>query len=104
MVGNLAALRQTNFKRMLAYSSIAHSGYLMIGILTVAVSPTPQKALASYENVLKYQTDSLDARYRIANLYQTQGECQKAQPYYEEIIRRKPSLTAEIRKLFSQCK
>lgn len=47
LVGNLAALRQANFKRMLAYSSIAHSGYLMIGILTVAVSPTPQKALAS---------------------------------------------------------
>jgi NADH-quinone oxidoreductase subunit N len=28
-VGNLAALRQTNVKRMLAYSSIAHAGYLL---------------------------------------------------------------------------
>ena len=28
-VGNLAALRQQNVKRMLAYSSIAHAGYLL---------------------------------------------------------------------------
>jgi len=31
-VGNLAALRQPSLKRMLAYSSIAHAGYVMIGI------------------------------------------------------------------------
>ena len=29
--GNLAALPQTNLKRLLAYSSIAHAGYLLIG-------------------------------------------------------------------------
>ena len=32
--GNLLALKQTNFKRMLAYSSIAHLGYLLITLLT----------------------------------------------------------------------
>jgi NADH-quinone oxidoreductase subunit N len=32
-VGNLAALTQTNTKRMLAYSSIAHAGYMLIGIV-----------------------------------------------------------------------
>ena len=32
-VGNLAALTQSNIKRMLAYSSIAHAGYLLIGIV-----------------------------------------------------------------------
>jgi NADH-quinone oxidoreductase subunit N len=31
-VGNLAALRQTNVKRMLAYSSIAHAGYVLVGV------------------------------------------------------------------------
>ena len=31
-VGNLAALRQTNLKRMLAYSSIAHAGYVLVGL------------------------------------------------------------------------
>ena len=34
-VGNLAALVQNDLKRLLAYSSIAHAGYLMIGILSV---------------------------------------------------------------------
>src|SRR3954471_13124702 len=31
--GNIAALTQSNLKRMLAYSSIAHAGYLMIGVV-----------------------------------------------------------------------
>jgi len=31
--GNLAALPQTNMKRLLAYSSIAHAGYLLIGVI-----------------------------------------------------------------------
>jgi NADH-quinone oxidoreductase subunit N len=31
-VGNIAALTQSNIKRMLAYSSIAHAGYLLIGV------------------------------------------------------------------------
>jgi NADH-quinone oxidoreductase subunit N len=34
--GNLAALPQTNFKRLLAYSSIAHAGYLLIGVVCLA--------------------------------------------------------------------
>ncbi|HAK88681.1 MAG: NADH-quinone oxidoreductase subunit N, partial [Nitrospirae bacterium GWB2_47_37] len=33
-VGNILALVQTNIKRMLAYSSIAHAGYMLIGIIT----------------------------------------------------------------------
>ncbi len=33
VLGNVVALTQTNLKRMLAYSSIAHTGYLLVGIL-----------------------------------------------------------------------
>ena len=32
MVGNFAALRQNNIKRLLAYSSIAHAGYVMVAV------------------------------------------------------------------------
>jgi NADH-quinone oxidoreductase subunit N len=32
-VGNIAALTQNNIKRMLAYSSIAHAGYVLIGVV-----------------------------------------------------------------------
>jgi NADH-quinone oxidoreductase subunit N len=31
-IGNFAALRQTSLKRMLAYSSIAHAGYILVGL------------------------------------------------------------------------
>ncbi len=33
IVGNVVALRQRSLKRMLAYSSIAHAGYMLVGIL-----------------------------------------------------------------------
>jgi len=35
LVGNLGALRQTNLKRLLAYSSIAHAGYMLVGVAAV---------------------------------------------------------------------
>ncbi|TYO95169.1 NADH-quinone oxidoreductase subunit N [Desulfallas thermosapovorans] len=34
IVGNLVAIPQTNIKRMLAYSSIAQAGYIMVGLVT----------------------------------------------------------------------
>jgi NADH-quinone oxidoreductase subunit N len=37
-LGNLGALRQDNVKRMLAYSSIAHAGYLLVGVVAIAVA------------------------------------------------------------------
>jgi NADH-quinone oxidoreductase subunit N len=33
LIGNVVALTQTNLKRMLAYSSIAHTGYLLVGMV-----------------------------------------------------------------------
>lgn len=45
-VGNLAGLYQNNMKRMLAYSSIAHAGYMIMGI--VAINETSAGALLLY--------------------------------------------------------
>lgn len=36
VVGNLAALKQTNVKRLLAYSSVAHVGYILVGVVAAA--------------------------------------------------------------------
>ena len=36
--GNFAALAQKNFKRMLAYSSIAHAGYMLVGVAAAGQS------------------------------------------------------------------
>ena len=56
-VGNLAALTQTNLKRMLAYSSIAHAGYLLIGV----VAGTPRGVAAMLIYLLIYSFMQLGA-------------------------------------------
>ncbi|MDX1740908.1 MAG: NADH-quinone oxidoreductase subunit N, partial [Rhodothermales bacterium] len=38
VLGNLAAIAQTNVKRMLAYSSIAHAGYILVGLASGTVA------------------------------------------------------------------
>lgn len=38
VLGNIVALVQTNIKRMLAYSSIAHAGYALIGVVAAGVA------------------------------------------------------------------
>ncbi len=37
-IGNILAIAQTNLKRMLAYSTIAHMGYLLLGMLSATAS------------------------------------------------------------------
>jgi NADH-quinone oxidoreductase subunit N len=45
--GNVIALAQDNIKRMLAYSSISHAGYLLVGVLAVMNLGTTPMAMAS---------------------------------------------------------
>ncbi|MEX1343711.1 MAG: NADH-quinone oxidoreductase subunit N [Candidatus Limnocylindrales bacterium] len=53
-VGNLAALGQDNIKRMLAYSSIAHTGYMMVGLVVFATADDPEVAASGLQGVLFY--------------------------------------------------
>lgn len=48
-VGNVAAVLQTNVKRMLAYSSIAHAGYILIGVAAMARERGTDGAMPSSE-------------------------------------------------------
>lgn len=57
LLGNLIALTQTNLKRMLAYSSIAHTGYLLVGMIAAPHSE------AGYAPIMMYL-----ASYTIMNL------------------------------------
>jgi NADH-quinone oxidoreductase subunit N len=45
--GNFAALAQRNLKRMLAYSSIAHAGYMLVGVAAAGVSVNHEAAAGS---------------------------------------------------------
>ncbi|HUE01146.1 MAG TPA: NADH-quinone oxidoreductase subunit N [Bryobacteraceae bacterium] len=56
-VGNLAAINQSNLKRLLAYSSISHAGYMLLGL--IAGNATGIKGIAVY--VLVYTFMNLGA-------------------------------------------
>ena len=53
-LGNLVALRQTNIKRLLAYSSIAQAGYMLIGLVSVNLDPTSNSPFSGLNGVLIY--------------------------------------------------
>lgn len=59
-VGNILALPQRNLKRMLAYSSIAHTGYLLIG-LVAASRANPSGATAMLVYLAAYAFTNLGA-------------------------------------------
>jgi NADH-quinone oxidoreductase subunit N len=46
-VGNLGAIVQTSFKRMLAYSSIAHAGYILAALAAAAATDRPEAGIAA---------------------------------------------------------
>ena len=74
VVGNVAAIMQDNVKRMLAYSSIAHAGYAMVGFIgaglasTVAARDEAIAAVAFY--LLTYTVTNLGAFAIVAFLSQ----------------------------------
>ena len=54
-LGNLVALSQDNIKRMLAYSSIAHTGYILVGLAAFGAAPSGSPAeAAGLQSVLFY--------------------------------------------------
>ncbi|MGB2716213.1 MAG: NADH-quinone oxidoreductase subunit N [Vicinamibacterales bacterium] len=64
IVGTLIGVVQTNIKRMLAYSSIAHAGYLLLGI--IAANSTGKAAILFY--LLAYAVTNLGALGMVALL------------------------------------
>jgi NADH-quinone oxidoreductase subunit N len=55
-LGNLAAIAQTNIKRMLAYSAISHMGYMVLGLMSGVVGGQidPFTAVNAYSSALYY--------------------------------------------------
>jgi NADH-quinone oxidoreductase subunit N len=54
LVGNLAAIAQTNLKRMLAFSTIAQMGFLLLGLLAGVVNGNTNGAAAAYSASMFY--------------------------------------------------
>ncbi|WP_291990692.1 NADH-quinone oxidoreductase subunit NuoN [Candidatus Accumulibacter sp. ACC007] len=53
-VGNIAAIAQTNLKRMLAYSAISHMGFMLLGLVTGVVGGDARFALNAYSSSMFY--------------------------------------------------
>jgi len=53
-LGNLAAIAQTNLKRMLAYSAISHMGFILLGLLSGIIAGDRSFALNAYSAALFY--------------------------------------------------
>ncbi len=47
-IGNCAALLQTSSRKLLAYSSVAHSGYLLLGLAAVLQQGTAPNSVLAY--------------------------------------------------------
>ena len=77
VVGNLFGLAQTNLKRMLAYSSIAHAGYMLIGI--ASGQPLGQQGILFY--LVSYAFTNLGAFGIISILEKESGENVTYQEY-----------------------
>ena len=53
-IGNFTAIVQTNFKRMLAYSTISHMGFVLLGLASGVVAGRPEAAAQAYGASLFY--------------------------------------------------
>ena len=53
-IGNITAIAQTNLKRMLAYSTIAHMGFMLLGLLSGVVGGNRLNADGAYSSALFY--------------------------------------------------
>ena len=53
-VGNVAAIAQNNVKRLLAYSSIAHAGYALVGFIAAGAADQPAERDAAITAVIFY--------------------------------------------------
>ena len=54
IIGNVAAIAQTNLKRMLAYSTISHMGFVLMGLLAGVVNGNAQLAANAYSSAMFY--------------------------------------------------
>ncbi len=54
LVGNLAAIAQTNLKRMLAYSTISQMGFVLLGLMSGMINNTIYSAANAYSSAMFY--------------------------------------------------
>jgi NADH-quinone oxidoreductase subunit N len=54
LIGNLAAIAQTNLKRMLAFSTISHMGFVLLGLMSGVINGNSSAAANAYSSSMFY--------------------------------------------------
>lgn len=91
LVGNTAAIFQDNIKRMLAYSGIAHAGYLLMGI--IANSQDGMASLIFYLAVYLFMNIGA---FAVVFLLEGEGEGGSSIYRFQGLAKRKPKLAAAM--------
>jgi NADH-quinone oxidoreductase subunit N len=97
-VGNVVALVQTNVKRMLAYSSIAHAGYALVGFVAAGAadgSRQPDAVAAVVFYLLVYAVMNLGA-FAVVTLIARSGDRRTDVEDYRGIGFQSPSLSLTL--------
>ena len=89
-LGNIAALRQENMKRLLAYSSIAHAGYILMGVVVL----TSQGIQSVLVYLITYLFMNLGAFIVVIAVHNHSGSFDIKD--YRGLIRRSPFLTISM--------
>ena len=89
IVGNFAALKQSNIKRMLAYSSIAHAGYVLVAV--TAHSDTGAAAAMFY--LAAYALTNIGA-FAVVTYFARKGEKYVAIDDFAGLAQRQPMMAA----------
>ena len=96
VIGSFLAIKQTNIKRMLAYSSISHAGFILIG-LHAAGSTDQEVSVLGSRSVLFYlfaYTVMVGGSFGVATLVGRQGDGAHDLDDYAGLSSRKPLLAA----------
>lgn len=74
VLGNVVAIAQNNIKRLLAYSSIAHAGYLLMAVVTIGKGQAAQDAVAgALFYLISYALTNFGAWAVVIALEKTEG-------------------------------
>jgi len=88
--GNIAALRQENMKRLMAYSSIAHAGYILMGVVVL----TSEGLQAVLVYLVTYLFMNLGAFMIVIEIYNRTGSFELKD--YRGFYRRSPFLSISM--------
>jgi NADH-quinone oxidoreductase subunit N len=91
LVGNITALRQTNIKRMLAYSSVGHAGYMLMGIVSNSYEGT--SAILYYS--LAYILTQIGA-FAVISIIETKEETGLTLSEYAGLSKKYPFLSITL--------